>query len=287
MDALNALVQSIRVDVVSATEANQTLANRIERDGKKTISESSEYRQFTQNLTLLSSVSGLTGVQKDFWTAADGEVYALVRMNRAECSARYERLIGENENLIRLIREKAEATAGSFEAPALLGFAETVAALTGDFYAIRSVLRNEAAGQKYANAGELKLLREELSRQIVIGVEVNGDVDGRLAKAFAAVLAERGYRTGGEGTKRSHVLRADFKTEDLGQTDGHYYYVRFTLGGALIDRNGAELMSFSETDRTGHLRPEEARQRAVQRMERFIAESGFAGNFDAYLDSLL
>jgi hypothetical protein len=286
-DAMNALAQSIRVDIVSATKANQTLAGRIERHNKKTISESSEYRQFTQNLTALSSVSGLSGIQKEFWTAANGEVYANVRMNRAECSARYERLIEENENFTRLIREKAEAAAGSFEAPALLDFAEPVTALTGDFYAILSVLQNEAPGQKYGNAVELKLLREELSRLIVVRVEVRGDVDGRLARAFASVFSERGYRTAGEKTEGSHILRADFKTEDLGQTDGQHHYVRFTLGGALIDKNGAELLSFSETDRAGHLRPEAARERAVQRTERFIAETGFAGQFDAYLDSLL
>jgi hypothetical protein len=231
-------------------------------------------------------VAGLTGVEKDIWTAPNGTVYVNVRMNRAECSARYTNAIEENEKLIGLLRAKAETAAGTFEAPANLSFAETVAELTDNFRAIRSVLRPETAGYKptYGNAGELRLLKQEASRLIVVEVRVQGDIDGRIGKAVSAVFSERGFRTGDGG---QYVLQADFKLEDLEEDGGRYRYVRFTLGGVLTDRDGAEVLNFSETDREGHLRREDARQRAVLRAERFIGESGFAQQFEAYLDSLL
>jgi hypothetical protein len=284
--AMNALAQSFRVDIKSATEASRSLTNRVRHANKESISESAEYRQFAQNLTLFSRVSGLTGVEKDIWTAPDGTVYVNVRMNRAECSARYTGAIEENEKLIALLAAKAEAAAGTFEAVAGLNFSGTVAELTDNFYAILSVLRPETSGQRaaYGSAGELRLLKQEASRLLIVEVRVSGDIDGRIGKAFSAVFSERGFRTGSGGRC---VLEANFKLEDLEDDGTRYHYVRFTLGGALTDRDGAEALSFSETDREGHLRREDARQRAVLRAERFIGGAGFAERFEAYLDSLL
>jgi hypothetical protein len=288
--AMNALAQSFRVDIRSATEDNQTLVSQIRRNGKQSIGESAEYRQFTQNLGAFSSVSGLIGVEKEFWTARDGTVYANVRMNRAECSARYQSAIEENESLINLIRKRAEAAAGGFETLANLSFAETVAELTDNFYTVRSVLQPETIGQRplYGGAGEIRLLKQEISGQIVIAVKVNGDVDDRISKAFSTVFSEQGYLTGGEGTEApyTHTLRADFKLEDE-QADRRYKYARFTLNGALTDRRGAEILAFTENDREGHLLQEGAQERAVQGAESYIMEGGFAEKFDAYLDSLL
>jgi hypothetical protein len=284
--AMNALAQSFRVDIKSAAQASQTLTSRIHHTNKESISESAEFRQFAQNLTLFSQVSGLTGVEKDIWTAPNGTVYVNARMNRTECSARYTAAIEENEKLIALLTAKAQAAAGTFETLASLNFAGAVAELTDNFYVIRSVLRPETSGQRaaYGSAGELRLLKQEASRLVVVEVRVQGDIDGRIGKAFSAVFSGRGFRTGDVGR---YVLRADFKLEDLEEDGGRYRYVRFTLGGALTDRDGAEALSFSETDREGHLRREDARQRAVLRAERFIGEGGFAEQFKAYLDLLL
>jgi hypothetical protein len=286
--AMNSLAQSFRVDIQSATEANQSLVSHIRRNNNESISESAEYRRFTQNLNAFSSVSGLIGVEKEFWTAGNGTVYANVRMNRAECSVRYQRAIEENENLIGLAKEKADAAGGTFEALAGLNFAGTVAELTDNFYAILSVLQPERAGQRprYGGAGEIGLLKQEASRLIVVEVRVRGDVDGRMAKAFSAVFSERGYRTSEGGTEAPYTLWADFTLEDSG-TDQRYKYARFTLKGVLANRAGEEILVFSEDRREGHLLQEDARRRAVQRAERFIAGEGFAGKFDAYLDSLL
>jgi hypothetical protein len=287
--AMNALAQSFRVDIVSATRAGQSLVSRIRRSGKESISESAEYRQFTQNLSAFSRVPGLIGVEKDFWTSRDGTVYANVRMNRAECSARYQSAIEENENLIRLSKEKAEAAGEGLEALAGLNLAETVAELTDNFYTVLSVLRPETAGRRplYGGAGEIRLLKQEISRRIVIGVQVNGDVDGRIAKAFAVVFSGRGYRTSGEEKEAPYTLQADFKVEDSEQADRHYKYASFTLTGVLRGRGGAEILAFSENDRQGHLLQKGARERALLGAETYITEGGFGEIFDAYLDSLL
>jgi hypothetical protein len=286
--AMNALAQSFRVDILSATTANQTLVSHISQNNKETIGESAEYRQFAQNITLLSQVSGLMGIEKDFWTGKDGTVYAMARMNRAECAARYRSEIETNEKLIGLVKQKAEEMAGTFEARANLRFAETVAELTDNLYSILSGLQKDGAGQKavYGSAAEVRLLKQEASALVAVEVRVNGDVDGRIAQAFSAVLSERGFMVAGEGAGR-YVLEADFRVEDDPQAESRYAFVRFVLDGVLKNRDGTKLVGIGENDREGHLLRQQAEQRAIRAAEEAIAGEGFAEKFDAYLDSVL
>ncbi|GHV07943.1 hypothetical protein FACS189485_18880 [Spirochaetia bacterium] len=51
-------------------------------------------------------------------------------------------------------------------------------------------------------------------------------------------------------------------------------------------KDGAELLSFSETGREGHITQSDARQRAIRSAEIMITEDSFAREFAAYLDSL-
>jgi hypothetical protein len=124
----------------------------------------------------------------------------------------------------------------------------------------------------------------EQAALIVIRVEVSGDVDSRISKAFASVFSKRGFRTA--VTDKSYTLKADFKLEDVPFDGGKYQYTRFILTAALTGQNGAELLSWSENDREGHTIQREARQQAILQAETVITESGFAKEFDAYLDSL-
>jgi hypothetical protein len=263
------------------------MVSQITRNNKKVISERAEYQRFAQDVTTVASVSGLIGVEKDFWTAANGEVYAVVRMNRAECAARYKSMITENERLITTLLKEAQEISGTLEAYENLVFAENIAALTDNFVALLSVLQPSAALYKpsYGSAGAIKALTQTESRLITIEVRVTGDVDNRIAKALAAVFLQRGFRTSAEPGGQSYIAQADFKVEDAG-TANNYTYVRFTLAASLKNKNGMEVLAFSKNDRSGHTNQQEARQRAIRDAEKLIVET-FAHEFDAHLASLL
>jgi hypothetical protein len=280
--AMNTLAQFFRVDIAAATVASQTLVSRAGQNNKG-MSASAEYGQFARNVTTLSRVSGLFGMEKDFWTAPDAVVYAIVRMNRAESAARYRNTIEENERLIELLTKKAEEAAGTFESLTSLRLAESAAELTDNLYTILAVVHRAAQRPAYGSAAEVRLLRREASRLISVELRVNGDVDGRIARAFSAVLSERGFLTAPAGR---YVLEADFRLEDSPQTDAGYVFVRYALDGVLKNRDGTELAALSENGREGHLRRRDAEQRALRAVEGVIAGKGFAEKLDAYLDSL-
>lgn len=283
--ALNALAQSVRVDVQSVTAASQSMVRDIQKNGGKAVSRSAEFASFTQEINAASSVQGLVGLERDFWTAKNGEVYALVRMNRAQCAARYQPLIAENEKLIALLLGRAEELRGTFDAYAGLALAVNAAELTDNYIAILTVLRPETAGSRpaYGSAGAVEARRRDEARSIAVKVTVRGDVDGRIEKAFAAVLSERGF-SAGEG---AYTLQVDFRLEDAPQQDTRFAYARFVITAGLRNRNGAEQFAWSANDREGHASAPEARQRAIRTAEGLIAGAGFAAEFDAWFASLL
>jgi hypothetical protein len=286
--AMNTLAQFFRVDILSAATANQTLVSRISQNNQNTTGESAEYHQFAQDLTLLSQVLGLIGIEKDFWTGKDGTVYALVRMNRAACAARYRSEIEANERLIALVLQRAEERAGTFEARTNLRFAETAAELTDNLYTVLSLLQKGGAGRKaaYGSAAEVRLLKQQAAALVAVELRVRGDIDGRIGQAFSAVLSERGFAVAAEGAG-GYVLEANFRLEAVPQAGSEYIFVGYMLDGALKGRDGTRLIGISENGREGHLIQQQAEQRAIRAAEGVITGKGFAEKFDAYLDSLL
>lgn len=290
---MTALVRVFKVDVQAITRSSRVIENKVQRKKGKETGETGEDRKLLQELMTVSAVSGLAGVRRDVWAdKRNNVVYASARMNRAEGAARYTALIQENEALIRSLQEAAEKASGSFTAYADLGFAAGIAELTDNFYNILGVLNPDAANQgpAYGNANRIRSSLREQTALIVIRAAVTGDVDSRIAKAFASVFSKQGFRTaaaaGSSPADRPYTLKADFKTEDAPFDDTQYYYTRFILTASLMDKEGNELLSFSANDREGHRSQNESKQRAIRSAETVITESGFAKEFDAYLDSL-
>jgi hypothetical protein len=77
---MNILTQSFPVDTRSAKEAKQSLVSQIRRNNQESIGESAEYRQLIYNLNAFSSVSGLTGVEKEFRIAEKFDMSNFQRM---------------------------------------------------------------------------------------------------------------------------------------------------------------------------------------------------------------
>jgi hypothetical protein len=285
--AMNSLAQVFKVDVQAMTNAVQSFAQVVSGSGDKKIAAFTENKSFVQDVTASSNVSGLIGVQSDYWTAKDGMVYVNARMNRRECAARYSAMIIENDTVIRLLKEEAARSPATFDAFESLSFALNVAEVTDNFQSLLEVLDAAAVSKRpvYGNANTVRTLVQNAARAIVITVKVEGDVNGRIAKAFAAFLAKKGFRTNTSGAN-SYLLSAALELEDV-DSPNRNKFVRYLLTASIENNDGKEVFSYSGNDREGHASASEARQRALRAVEASIGTEGFAKEFDAYLESLL
>ena len=291
--AISRLAQVFRVDLNSVTSANRQLVEAIGSVKKKTYVAGVQSTSVSQDLVAASAVSGLIGLQVESWTnPRDGRAYANARMNRKECSARYSAMIRENEKVIQSLKDEADQNPATFEAYELLNLAHAVALVTDNYHSLLTVLDTSAISKQpsYGNAEAVKSLARIAGQAIVVTVKVTGDIDGRIAKAYAECFNSRGFRTN-TGGANSYLLQASFSLEDADlPNEFNYKYVWYVLNYSLMNRAGVEVLSSSENGREGHITQATARQRTIRAAEDTITnpeKKGFAANFDAFLASLL
>jgi hypothetical protein len=199
-------------------------------------------------------------------------------------------MIRENDRVISHLLGTAKGLPAGFDAYSALNYAYSLAVPTDNFQHIWEVLDVGAVSQKpsYGSADAIKTLMQETARAIVIGVAVEGDVNGRILRAFTEFFSGRGFRTTRSGAA-TYRFNADLSLEnvDVGQRDERYQAVRFILTVYAEDTRGIEVFSYAGEGRGVHVSVSEARQQALREVEASISEEEFADGFDAYLSSLL
>ncbi|MDR3283631.1 MAG: hypothetical protein LBS97_00435 [Treponema sp.] len=290
--AMNALARAFEVDLQSLTTANQEFTSIVSQAaGKKSVSVT-QSQGFGQEVTTNTNVSGLLGVQTDSWTAANGTVYVVARMNRRECAARYHAMMKENErNVVNLIAQ-AGRVPGTFDAYAGLSFAARIATVNDNFQSIAHVLSpSQDSRFSYGNADAVRTLAQRTAASITIGIAVTGDVGGRVAKAFGSFFSDRGFKTGGTGNAPftlSSTLTLEESDFGPGQTT---VFINYTLDAMVSARGGSEVFTYSGSGRKGHATMQQTRQLVLRTAETSITdadeEDGFATAFDGFLSSLL
>jgi hypothetical protein len=290
--AMNALARAFEVDLQSLTTANQQFNSIVSQAaGKKAVSVT-QSQGFDQNVMTNSSVSGLLGVQTDSWTAANGTVYVVARMNRAECAARYHAMMKENErNVVNLIAQ-AGRIPGTFDAYAAYAFAARIAAVNDNFQNIAGVLVPASDSRfSYGNADAVNTLARKTAASITIGISVKGDVGSRFSKAFGSFFSGRGFKTGGAGNA-PWTLSSTLTMEesDFGPEQKNVF-INWTLDATMSAKNGSEVFTYSGNGRKGHATMQQTRQLVLRTAESSITDAGeedsFAAAFDDFLSSLL
>jgi hypothetical protein len=183
----------------------------------------------------------------------------------------------------------ARGLPASFDAYSALNYAYSIAVPTDNYQHIWEILDDRAASRKpsYGSADAIKALLQEPARAIVIAVTVEGDVNGRIMRGFTEFFSERGFRTvrSGAATYRFNA-NLSLGEIDLGRAQ-RYPAVRFILNVYMEDRKELEVFSYSGQGRGVDVSESEARQQALRNLEASISEKEFAGEFNAYLSSLL
>jgi hypothetical protein len=250
--------------------------------------------EISSEIKLSSSMNQLIGAKiYDRWkepVKQNPKYYAAAVMEKPEVIRIYTQLINDNLVLIEKLIAPGSAEETTINAAARYYCAADIADANAVFKNVLMVLGASYQGAGGGTGHDYRLSAEKIIAQIPIAIAVNGDVDGRISKAFAQVFSKQGFKTGSaEGVApvdRPYTLSADFITEDVPVPDSKYQFTRFVLTAAFMGKDGAELLSFSETGREGHATQGEARQRAIRSAEIIITEDSFAREFTAYLDSL-
>jgi len=289
--AMNALARAFKTDVASLTQSSQRYSQIVnDSAGKKTVSFD-ESKSLSQDVNTSTNVKGLIGVQIDVYRAPDKTVYVNARMNRRECSARYSGMVRENAAVINRLLADAAAIPeqDTFDVYSRLSFAYALAQVTDNFQNILEVLDPAAANRKpgYGGANAIKTKMLECASRITIGVAVDTELAAdktlftRVAGSF---FKDLGFKVN-EGGAGNYTLRANARFEALAQNVNS---CRYFLDAAMENRGGAAVFSFTEDGRKAHPNtPSEARRLAARAVEESFKSGKFAGEFNAWLNSLL
>jgi hypothetical protein len=242
--------------------------------------------EISSETILSSSMNQLIGAKiYDRWKEpAKQKYHAVAVMEKSETIRIYTQLINDNIALIEKLTAVGSREKVTINTVSRYYYAADIADANAVFKNVLMVLGVSHQGAGGHTGYDYRLSAENIAAQIPIMIIVKGDVDNRISKAFAQVFSRRGFKTNAAtslaSTDRPYTLNADFKMEDMPVSDSRYKYTRFVLTAALLGKDGAELLSFSTTNREGHATQNEARQRAIRSAEMAISEGEFAEKFD-------
>jgi hypothetical protein len=210
---------------------------------------------------------------KDAWF--DGTThYAVAVMDKLKCGILYSDLIEANQRTIAGLISFAEGERQSFEGYARYELAAAVADANTAFANILSVISPASAAllrDELRGGDEFRLEGRSILQRIPIAVTVEGDAAGRIKSAFSQVIADRGFLSGGGGSRYS--LEGSLLLEDVELPQNPNKFVRYTVNAVLMDTvNGSVLFPYSVSGREGHVSPSEAENRALRAAESSIRE---------------
>ncbi|MCL1827729.1 MAG: hypothetical protein FWG20_06780, partial [Candidatus Cloacimonetes bacterium] len=243
------------------------------------------FERMTQNVNEIyrnSNTRGIIGLIVESWTdPVSKETHAIARMNRSENILRYNIMINENEENIATLLESANE-GDLLERQQKIYFAHNIAVLTDDLHTIRSILSPAMSSMKlsYGSANAI-LAKYELKKDIVVSVNVTGDENNRLQKAFTNYFNGKGFKTSQTGN-HNYSLRASLHTEDLTYTNTQFEYIMFTINYSFTDSNGNEIFSNTFSDRIGDLTKTQARQKVISNAEKWVTTGGFNKDFNDF-----
>jgi hypothetical protein len=129
-----------------------------------------------------------------------------------------------------------------------------------------------------------RLEAAQIARNIPIEITVDNDRQNRIKGAFATVLTNAGFRTG--GTDSRYVLRASLALDEVSYLNNPYRWIRYVVDANLVDTStGAVLFPYNVNDREGHASLSEAENRALRSAESKITGS-YMNNLGAFLAAI-
>ena len=209
--------------------------------------------------------------------------------------------ITENERMTDDYIRNAEIAHGSLRSISFWKLAYQLAEETEKSYRIRASLSKNPSSFSTPKHSSASLLNtyERFRNLQTISVNVQGDLNGRVASAFLDVFTSRGFRIGAgnpEGARYNtylqdnqgtsgYILSAEFRIVNESSRDPDWSFVQAVLIWTFSDPEGRVLISSDGaiTERGGSRSVDRARETALLEIEKSINGAGFADKFDGIL----
>lgn len=223
---------------------------------------------------------------KDTWD--DGKTYyAVAVLDKAKASITYANLIEKNEETVAKLVDIPASEKDTLDAYARYDLASAVADTNVKFLNLLSVINPAQAAAKrgsVSNGDALRLECLRIAQNIPIGISVEGDRDGRIAAAFASVISDAGFKSGGKNSR--YVLNAKMALSPVELANQTNKFSRYTLDSKLTDTaTGSVLLPYGSNGREGHATMSEAENRAFRAAEQKI-KSEYPLALSGYLSQL-
>ena len=265
-------------------EINETAIERyqeIARDGRSAAwSVSTELETEILRHARFDSLIGaeIADVWNDGWS-----YYAVAILNKPRAIQIYSNIVDANQRMIDNLLDMPVTERYTLEAFSRYQFAADIADMTAPYLNLLSVIGGFVP--PFRSGDEYRLQALNITRAIPINLRVQNDTAGRLQGAFARVVSDLGFQSG--GTNSRYLLDVYINTTPVVIAGSPHSWARIEVSANLIDTAfGTVLLPYNFNIREGHTTQAEANNRAVMAAERRIIEE-YTHLLSEYLSRLL
>jgi hypothetical protein len=272
--------QSIQADVKIMEAYSEAVKN-----GVVTVSGDTSLQEAISTSTGMDSLVGAE--IKDAWYDGKSVYYAAAVMERQKTAALYTDMIAANQRIIQDLVTIPNAEKNTLDAFSRYQLAAAIADATQVYVNVLSVVgRGPGAVPGGLKKGDdYRLEAVNITKNIPIGIKVNGDRANRIGGAFASVISKAGFRSGGANSR--YVLDVTLRLSEVQLPNQQNKFARYEVDAKLTDTAaGAVLLPYNFNGREGHLNISEAENRAVAAAEKKIND-GYGNVLSEYLSTLL
>jgi hypothetical protein len=230
-------------------------------------------------------MDALVGAEvKEVWYDSKSVYYAAAVMEKAKTARLYSDMIRANQNLISNLVTMNQTEKESLEGVSRYQSAAVVADINISYANVLKVI-GAAAPSDIKPGAEYRLEAQNIAKSIPVGIRVVNDKSGRIQGAFARVLSDQGFRSGGNNVR--YMLEVEISVSPAESPNNANKFVRIELSANLTD-SGTVLLPYNFTPplREGHITVSEAERRAYLAAERKISEE-YKTTLSNYLSQLL
>jgi len=281
-DALGKLVaifgQSIQVNEKISTSYQEAI-----RSGAA--ASWSENTSISSDIATSAGMDSLIGVEiGDTWDNGK-DYYAAAVLNKTKAFQVYSNMIRSNQAMIANLVNMPAADKNSLDGYARYQFAAVIADITITYGNLLSHIGAPAFAQELKSGDTYRLEAQNITRAIPIGVTVTNDKSGRIQGAFAKVLSDLDFRSGGNNAR--YVLRVEISVSPVELPNQTNKFARMELSANLTDTSlRTVLLPYTFNNREGHTSQTEAENRLYSTAERKINEE-YPKLLNDYLSQLL
>jgi len=222
---------------------------------------------------------------REVWHDSRNNVYyAAAVMEKSKAALIYTDMINANQNMIKNLTAMNQTEKNTMEGFSRYQFAAAAADINITYGNVLKLIDAPVPGG-LKKGDEYRLEAQNIAKTIPVGITVKNDKAGRIQGAFAKVLSEAGFRSGGNNSR--YVLDVNVSVSPVDLPNNVNKFARIELGANLTDTGSKSvLLPYNFTGREGHATASEAENRAYMAAERKIGEE-YKDLLFTYLSQLL